>query len=121
MKEVLQFLAQNWQLVASAVLFIIATVIGIVRLKKKGYTLPELMNGLILEQIPMWISLAESIGGKGESKRVQVLNEALSYCAKKLGRTLTQEESDYIISYVSEQVENILATPQKKEARKRGK
>lgn len=121
MEELRIWLLQNWSLLSSVVLFILAAIVSLIRGKKKGATLPELVSGLLLEQLPMWISLSESIGGKGESKRVYVLNEALSYCSKKLGRTLTQDESDYIISYLSEQIEKILATPQKAENRKKGK
>ena len=116
MEELKEFFIHNWQLIASGTLFILATVISIIRAKKKGLTFMQIMSGLLLEQLPLWIDMAEATKEGGEQKRVQVLNKALNYCAKKLGRSLTQEESDYVISYVTEKVEAILTTPQKKEA-----
>ena len=114
MEEFKQFLIQNWQLLASTVLFIVTTVIGIIRMKKKGMTFQEIMSGILMEQLPLWISMSETSGGTGEQKRVFVLNKALNYCSGKLGRTLTQQESDLLIAYATEKIESILATPQKK-------
>lgn len=115
MDELKQFLIQNWQLLASALLFIVSFVIGIITKKKKGYTFSDILLGLIAEQLPMWISLAESAGGTGEQKKVLVLNDALNYASKTLGRKLSEEETSFIISRASEQIEKILGTPQKKE------
>ena len=113
MEEVKQFFIQNWQLIASAVLFIIATTIGITRSKKKGMSFMDALHAELCEALPIFISCAEG-KGTGEQKRVYVLNEGLNYLAKKIGRPLTQTESDLAISYMTEQIENILATPQKK-------
>ena len=118
MDEVKQFLIQNWQLLASALLFIIATIIGIVRGVKKGYTFSDIILGLIAEQLPIWISSAESNGGTGEQKKVAVLNSALNYASKTLGRKLSDEEVSFIVTQASEQIEKILGTPQKKEEKK---
>ena len=112
--ELKKFLIQNWQLIASAILFIVATVIGIIRMKKKGMTFQEILSGILMEQIPLFVSMAETKGGTGEEKRVWVLNKALNYASSKIGRPLTQTESDMIISYVTEKIESVLATPQKK-------
>ena len=117
-EEIKQFFIQNWQLLASAVLFIIATVIGIVTKRKKGYTFSDILLGLIAEQLPQWISLAEASGNTGEQKKVEVLNSALNYASKTLGRKLSEEETSFIIANASEQIEKILGTPQKKEAEK---
>lgn len=121
MEEFKNWLLQNWSLLSSVLLFIVAAIISLIRSKDKKATFLELVNGLILEQLPSWISEAEAIGGKGESKRVYVLNKALNYSAKKLGRNLTQEESDTLIAYSSENIESILLTPQKKAECLRGK
>lgn len=119
MEELKQFLIQNWQLLASALLFIVSFVIGLVTRRKKGYTFSDILLGLIAEQLPMWISLAESAGGTGEQKKVAVLNEALNYASKTLGRKLSEEETSFIIAQASEQIEKILGTPQKKEEPKK--
>ena len=110
------FFIQNWQLIASACLFVISFVIGIITRRKKGYTFSDILLGLISEQLPQWISLAEASGNKGEQKKVEVLNKALNYASKTLGRKLSEEETSFIIANASEQIEKILGTPQKKEA-----
>ena len=84
MEEAKQFIIENWKLLASALLFLIAFVVGLVRGKKK----------------------------------VQVLNNALNYTSRALGRKLTEEETSLIIAKSSEAIEKILSTPQKKEAEK---
>lgn len=119
MEEAKQFFIQNWQLLASALLFIIAFIVGLVTKRKKGYTFSDILLGLIAEQLPMWISLAESAGGTGEQKKVSVLNNALNYASKTLGRKLSEEETSFIIAQASEQIEKILGTPQKKEESKK--
>lgn len=118
MEEVKQFFIQNWQLIASAILFIVAFIVGLITRRKKGYTFQDIIIGLITEQLPLWITAAESIGGSGEQKKVQVLNNALSYASKTLGRKLSEEETSFIVTQASEQIEKILGTPQSKEGQK---
>ena len=118
MHELKEFLIENWQLIASACLFVVSFVIGLVSKLKKGYTFSDILLGLISEQLPQWISLAEANGGSGDQKKVQVLNEALNYASKTLGRKLSDEEVSFIVTQASEQIEKILGTPQKKEAEK---
>lgn len=115
MEEIKAFLIQNWQLIASACLFVVSFIIGLVSKLKKGYTFSDILLGLISEQLPQWISLAEATGGTGEQKKVQVLNDALNFASKTLGRKLSEEETSFIIANASEQIEKILGTPQKKE------
>lgn len=119
MEEFKNFLIQNWQLLASALLFIVSFIIGLITKRKKGYTFSDILLGLIAEQLPNWISLAECAGGTGEQKKVQVLNDALNYASKTLGRKLSEEETSFIIAQASEQIEKILGTPQKKEEAKK--
>ena len=119
MHELKVFLIENWQLIASACLFVVSFVIGLVSKLKKGYTFSDILLGLISEQLPQWISLAEAKGGSGEQKKVQVLNDALNYASKTLGRKLSDEEVSFIVTQASEQIEKILGTPQKKEAEKK--
>ena len=115
MGELKQFFINNWQLIASAVLFLIAVVVGIIQRCKKGYSVSDVILGLITEELPNWISIAEGTG-TGEQKKVKVLNYALSFASKKLGRQLTEQEVALITTYTTEQIEKILNTPQKKES-----
>ena len=119
MHELKVFLIENWQLIASACLFVVSFVIGLLSKLKKGYTFSDILLGLISEQLPQWISLAEVKGGTGEQKKVQVLNEALNYASKTLGRKLSDEEVSFIVTQASEQIEKILGTPQKKTEEKK--
>ena len=114
MEEVKAFILQNWKEICAVALFIIATVIGFITRRKKGYSFSDIITGLISEQLPIWISSAEKIGGTGEQKKVSVLNSALNYASKTLGRKLSEEETSFIISRASEFIEMILSTPQKK-------
>ena len=118
MDELKKFFIQNWQLLASALLFIVAFIVGLVTKKKKGYTFSDILLGLISEQLPSWIKLAEAAGGTGEQKKVKVLNDALNYASKTLGRKLSEEETSFIVTHASEMIEKILGTPQKKEEKK---
>ena len=113
------FFIQNWQLLASALLFIFAFIIGIVRSKKKGYSFSDILLGLIAEHLPEWISTAEDNGGTGEQKKVSVLNCALNYASRTLGRKLSEEETSFLITQASDQIEKILEAPQKKPEEKK--
>ena len=113
--ELKEFFIQNWQLIASACLFIVSFIIGLFSKLKKGVTFSDVIRGLIAEQLPQWISLAEAKGGTGEQKKVQVLNSALNYASKTLGRQLSEAETSFIVQQASDLIEKILSTPQKKE------
>lgn len=116
--EIKVFFIQNWQLIASALLFVVSFIIGLFSKLKKGVSFSDVIRGLIAEQLPHWISLAEAHGGTGEQKKVQVLNDALNYASKTLGRKLSEAETSFIVSQTSDLIEKILSTPQKKEEKK---
>lgn len=116
--ELKVFFIQNWQLIASATLFVVSFIIGLFSKLKKGVTFSDVIRGLIAEQLPQWISLAEAHGGTGEQKKVQVLNNALNYASKTLGRQLSEAETSFIVQQASDLIEKILSTPQKKEEQK---
>ena len=113
LSEIKAFLVQNWQLIASALLFIVSFIIGIITKRKKGYTFSDILLGLIAEQLPIMIKSAENFfgNGNGEQKKVMVLNDALNFASKTLGRKLSEEEISFIVTNVSKQIEAIGATP----------
>lgn len=116
LEEVKSFVVENWQLILAAVLFVVALVSTVVTGLRKGLSFGEIITGLISEQLPNWVNKAEKDGGTGEHKKVQVLNEAVNYAAKKLGRKLSEEETSMIVTKASEYIESVLSTPQKKES-----
>ena len=67
-----------------------------------------------MEQIPSWISIVEK-EGSGEEKKNAVINLAVKKAGEFLGRSLSTEETELIISLASRYIELVLATPQKKE------
>lgn len=121
LKVIIAFL-KEWgsllQIIISATALILTVIIVFVKLRKKGLSLADILLGLLLGELPKWISEAEEVGGTGEQKKVSVLNKALNYVTKKLGRKLTEEESTFIVSQSADKIEEILATPQKKESKK---
>lgn len=116
LEEVKSFVVENWQLILAVVLFFVALVSTVVTDLRKGLSFGEIITGLISEQLPNWVNKAEKDGGTGEHKKVQVLNEAVNYAAKKLGRKLSEEETSMIVTKASEYIESVLSTPQKKES-----
>ena len=110
----LEFVKSNWKTILMATLIVISIVAAIVSGKKKGLSFGEIVLGIMTEQIPGWVTIAEKDGGTGEHKKVQVLNEAVNYVAKKLGRKLTEEETAFVVTKASEFIESVLLTPQKK-------
>ena len=118
MEELKEFFIHNWQLVASATLFILATVVGLIRTKKKGGNILGYLLGLIWKELPEWIRESEIKGGTAEQKKVFVLNRALNYASKQLGRKLSEEETSFFVANTSEQIEKVLDTPEKKHPEK---
>ena len=121
LKEIGEFALKHWEQIASVILFVAAFVIGCVRSKKKGYTFIEVMTGILTEQAPEWIRAAEAKGGTGEQKKVSVLNAAVSCATKAMGRALTESEVNAIVTKMSQIIEDVLDTPQKKESEGKNK
>lgn len=118
LEEIKNFILANWQFLISAILLIATFIVALIKGLKKGLSISDIILGFILDQIPLWINEAEKVGGTGEEKRVMVLNNALNLAAKELGRQLTEQEAALIISHSSTKIEEVLSTPQKKEAQK---
>ena len=121
MEEVKNFLLQNWQFILTAALLIATFIIALIKGLKKGLSISDILLGYLLDQVPMCINTAEGTGMTGEEKRVQVLNNALTYAAKQLGRKLNEQEAALIVAHVSTKIEEILSTPQKKESQQPNK
>ena len=115
--EVLQILKEYWKYILAAFLGIISLIVStIIIVKKSGgkMTIWEALKIAVLEKIPSWIAIVEK-KGSGEEKKNAVLNLAVREATKILGRDLTPEETELIIAFAGNQIESVLATPQKKE------
>lgn len=105
------------ELILALITLIITIILIFIRLKKRGLSISDILIGLVTGMLPKWINETEKDGGTPDQKKVSVLNKALNFVSKKLGRKLTEEESSYVITQSSEKIEDILETPQKKTAR----
>lgn len=109
-----EFLANNWYYVLAAVLLVASfTSTIIIASKKKGANIFDTVKEAILENLPYWIMLSESLAG-GETKKANVLSLGVALASKMLGHNLTSEENDYFVAFISEHLEKVLTTPQKK-------
>lgn len=106
-----EFLKENYQLIIligscilDAVLFFVAVI------KKKK--LPIL--AAVLEVLPSLILKGELSGLKGQEKKDFVLDLAVSYMASLIGCDEKEINKNGRV-YLSEKIEEILSTPQKKE------
>lgn len=111
-----EFILQNWKILAAVVLALLSTIAStIIIIKKSGgkVSVWDALKSVILEKIPSYIAIVE-VEGHGEEKKNSVLNMALREAADILGRKLTEEETEVIISLASKQIETVLAAPQKK-------
>ena len=113
-----EFILQNWEIIATVLLVLFSTIAStIIIIKKSGgkVSVWDAIKSVILEKIPSYIAIVET-DGHGEEKKNKVLNMALKEAADKLGRPLSDDESQMIIALASKQIETVLAAPQKKEA-----
>ena len=115
MKEVLEFLKQNWYYVVLAVIAIATFVISCVSMKRKNKNLSLLESAklAILENIPTWAVISEGFVS-GADKKNNVLTLGIALVRKILGRDLSADENDYFVAFISEGLEKILTAPQKK-------
>lgn len=115
MKEVLEFLKQNWYYVVLAVIAIATFVISCVSMKRrnKNLSLLESAKLAILENIPTWAVISEGFVS-GADKKNNVLTLGIALVRKILGRDLSADENDYFVAFISEGLEKILTAPQKK-------
>lgn len=105
---ILDFIKDNWQLIASVLTLICSLVIFI--LKKK-----PVMNEMdcillkVMEKLPEWIAQAESLKG-AEVKKSLVIESVKKFVKDEFSINLP----DSYVALIGTYIENILLTPQKK-------
>ena len=104
----IQFLQTYWFELALIILTVVSTVVAIIR-KKPSKSEAEIKN-LIAELVPGFINLAEATAVCGKTKLMFVIDSIM----KRIKCYVSSKDEQYWITYISEQVENILSTPQKK-------
>ena len=110
------FLIKNWYYLLLAALavagFIVSLILSLKRNKNKGNVFDSIKEAL-MEQIPFWAIISEGLAG-GEAKKDNVISLGIALVNKLLGRKLSADETAYFVSFISEHLEKVLATPQKK-------
>lgn len=115
MQSVLDFLSTYWTYISAGIIILIEVLIVI--LKKRPITLDVFLDAVrqCVCNLPKMISYVEG-PGHGDEKKEQVILYGLAYVSDLLHRDLTVSESKYVEATISEQIEKILSTPQKKGA-----
>lgn len=109
-----EFLIANWYYIVLAFVAVAGFISSlIVSLKKKSGNLFDSVKEALLENIPLWAVLSESLAS-GEDKKNNVISLGIALASKLLGKKLDAEEVNYFSSFISEHLEKILAAPQKK-------
>lgn len=109
-----EFLLQNWYYILLAVVAIAGFISSlIISLKRKPSNIFDSIKAAILEQLPLWAIMSEGLAS-GADKKNNVISLGIALANKLLGRTLTADENNIIASFIGENLEKILAAPQKK-------
>lgn len=116
MKPVLDFIYKNWYYLLLAVLavatFAVSLILAIKKNKNSG-NIFDSIKAALMENIPFWAVISEGLSG-GDNKKNNVITLGIALVNKLLGRKLSADENDYFVAFISEQLEKVLATPQKK-------
>lgn len=104
-----EFLTTYWFELVLIVITVVSCVVSIIR--KKPSKTNEDVKLMIAEVLPGFINLAEASGVCGKAKLMFVVESIL----KRIRKYVSGKDTSYWMTYIQEQVENILSTPQKKE------
>lgn len=109
------FIMKNWYYLLVAALAIVSFVASlIISIKKnKNTNITDTIKEALMEQIPFWAIISEGLAG-GETKKDNVISLGVALASKLLGRNLTADENSYFVAFITEHLEKVLATPQKK-------
>lgn len=115
MEAAIEFLRENWKFLVEILVPILSMLILLIFKKRAKINIPDATLSGMFAALPLWIQDAETtIGaGKGDQKLKFVLTQAVNYLAKALGVS-TGEILRCYGSQLLIDIENILATPQKK-------
>lgn len=116
MDAFVNFVKEYGALILAALSVVVGLIAAIIKQRPK--TIEEFTSVIdeVLANIPYVVSIQELKYGAGHGieKKSAAISEALNEIARRLGRKLSNEESDYCITRVSSMVESVLDAPQKK-------
>ena len=115
MENFIAFLRDNWKFLVEISIPLVSLIV-LCFVKKTKINIPESVQTILCEQIPLWIIDAEAEfgAGNGEKKLKAVFTKAIGYLVSQLG--LSSEQvikvyGDFIVDFI----EDVLSTPSKKE------
>lgn len=108
----LEFLKTYWREILEVVVLTVSIIIATVR-KKPSSSLVSDIKARLAVLVPVLVKQVESPGNGSEKKSI-VIGKCLSAVTGFYGRKLQEDESSYWKQYVSNQIEDVLSTPQKK-------
>lgn len=108
MESVLSFIIENWRVLVDICALILSVVICLVK-KRPCVNQVDTIKEYILEILPTLIDYVESPGVSGEQKKSKVIDVVSKSILKKYGVSAAT-----FFDFISESIENILKTPQKK-------
>lgn len=108
----LEFLKTYWREILEVVALIATVIIATVRKKPSSSLVSDIKSRLAV-LVPALIKQVET-PGNGKEKRDIVVGKCLVAIRGFYGRKLQEDESSYWKQYVSNQIEDVLSTPQKK-------
>lgn len=104
----IEFLQEYWFQLVIVIVSLASVVCSFIRRKSSG-SMDEIKN-MIADVLPGFINLAEASGVHGKSKLMFVIDSVM----KRIKGYTSEKDEQFWMSYIRDQVENILSTPQKK-------
>lgn len=110
-----EFLLNNWYYMILAVIALVSFILSFIGIKKKNKNanIFDSVKAALLENIPFWAIISESMAS-GEDKKNNVISLGIALVSKMMGRKITPDENDFFVAFISENLEKVLAAPQKK-------
>lgn len=105
----IEFIKNHYELIGSIILVLISFILTLVK-KKPSFNLIDSIKSYVLEILPKLINQVE-VPGKGSTKK----NLVLKLIAVELAKKFNFYDFASLEAWISEQLENILSTPSKKE------
>lgn len=110
MQEIFDFTVKNWQFVLSFLALCLSLIFSVIR--KRPLEVYDTIATVVLKNLPTFINLAEKTDLKGNDKVIYVMN-----LFKQLFISHGMNFNENYQQLAEKAIEDILSTPQKKEAK----
>lgn len=114
--EIWIFIQTYWKEIITIISSLIALIIALARRQKLVINRDDEIKEKLIESLPDLI-MAVEVPGEGPLKLQTVIKLGLEFVKRLLHRALNDDEIDYFTGIITENVEKILSTPQRKDAK----